>query len=318
MKFGVVCDVEGKTYLDNGATVEYGGMRYIFYVKDINERLLTKVRIISDVDDADKYSYHKSEVAPDGTYTVTQNYEPHIYEKLIKEMQNLESLMGILGNVKKIFWNKAIFEYYPETEAEFKRINILPAFFFLHELTVDDAREVPIQMIAPYLRRMRTLDGLAAPMAFFRESKNEYSIGRYINSFFNSYFVIEGLFGNGKWRKEAIVRELTQSSIFSAFVESYLDEVSKNNDPREGMTKAQLLKELQKVNQPFTSEGLLTLIVETRGRLHHFSIKSTQAQGTPLNNFDYKRIALIAFKLAGDALSHYLGEKLAEPEPPEK
>src|SRR5437762_2640161 len=50
MKFGVVCDVDGKTYLDNGATVEYKGMRYIFYVKDIKERLLTQVRIISDVD----------------------------------------------------------------------------------------------------------------------------------------------------------------------------------------------------------------------------------------------------------------------------
>src|SRR5436309_12074909 len=90
MKFGVVCDVEGKTYLDNGATVEYKGMRYIFYIKDIKERLLTQVRIISDVDDSDQYSYHRSEVAPDGSFTVTQNYEPHIYQKLIRELQTLE------------------------------------------------------------------------------------------------------------------------------------------------------------------------------------------------------------------------------------
>lgn len=98
--------------------IEYGGMRYIFYVKDIKERLLTQVRIISDVDDPEKYSYHKSEIARDGTYTVTQNYEQHIYEKLIRELQTLESLLGVLGNIKRVYWNKATFEYYPETTEE--------------------------------------------------------------------------------------------------------------------------------------------------------------------------------------------------------
>ena len=80
------------------------------------------------------------------------------------------------------------------------------------------------------------------------------------------------------------------------------------------MTKDQVVGELQKVNQPFSVEGLVGFIVETRGRLHHFSIKSTQPQATPLNNFDYKKTALIAFTLAGDALGHYLHEKLEEPE----
>ena len=314
MKFGVVCDVEGKTYLDNGASIEGGGMRYIFYVKDIRERLLTQVRIISDVDDPEKYSYHRSEVAPNGTFTVTQNYEPHIYQKLIQELQTVESLLGILGNIKRIIWNKAVFEYYPETEEEFKRINILPAFFFLHELTTDDAADVSIATITPYLRRMGDLNKLAAPMSFFKESKNEYSSGRYITSFFNSYFIIEGLFGNGQWRKRDIVRELTSSPVFSGFVQSFLDSVEKIKNPAEGMTKDQTTEELKKFNQPFTVEGLVKIIVETRGKLHHFSISSTQPQGTPLNHFDYKRIALIGFTLAGDALSHYVGKELAKPE----
>src|SRR5438128_1809113 len=129
MKFGVVCDVEGKTYLYNAATVEYRGMRYIFYVKDIQERLLTQVRIISDVDDPSQYSYHRSDVAPDGKFTITQSYEPHIYQKLIRELQTLESLLGVLGNIRRVHWTKATFEYYPETTEEYQRFNILPAFF---------------------------------------------------------------------------------------------------------------------------------------------------------------------------------------------
>lgn len=314
MKFGVVCDVEGKTYLDNGATVEYKGMRYTFYVKDIKERLLTQVRIISDVHDPTKYSYHRSEVAPDGSYTVTQNYEPHIYEKLVRELQTLESLLGVLGNIKRVYWNKATFEYYPETTEEFGRINILPAFFFLHEVPLDDPVQVSIADLTPYLRHLDTLNGLAVPMSFYREAKVEYTAGRYINSFFNSYFIIEGLFGNGKWRKDAVVHELTQSSVFSGFVQGFLDEVGANNNPNEGMTKAQMTEELQKIRQPYTVEGLVKCIVETRGKLHHFSVASTKAQGTPFNHMDYKNIALISFIMAGNSLTHYIKQELAKPE----
>lgn len=314
MKFGVVCDVEGKTFLDNGATIEHGGMRYIFYVKDIKDRLLTHIRIISDVDDSNRYSYHRSEVAADGSFMVTRDFEAHIYQKLIRSLQTLESLLGVLANIKRVFWNKATFEYYPETTEEFNRINILPAFFFMHEIPLDDPIEISIADLTPYLRRLDNLNRLAVPMSFYREAKVEYSAGRYINSFFNSYFIIEGLFGNGKWRKEAVVKELTDSSVFSGFVQSFLDEVDKNNDPNEGLTKAQLTDELQKINQPFTVEGLVKCLVETRGRLHHFSIASSKAQGTPFNHLDYKSISLIGFVMAGNSLMHYLQAELANPD----
>jgi hypothetical protein len=32
MKFGVVCDVEGKTYLQNGTTIDHESLRYIYYI----------------------------------------------------------------------------------------------------------------------------------------------------------------------------------------------------------------------------------------------------------------------------------------------
>lgn len=312
MKFGVVCDVEGKTYLDNGATVKHGGMRYSFYVKDFRERLLKQVRIISDVDDPEKYFYYQSEPDPNGTFTVNRGFEQHVYEKLVQQLQTLESVLGIIGNIKRVYWNKATFEYYPETEAEFKRITIMPAFFFMHEMPVDDPVQTTIADLTRFLGRMDSLNSLAVPMSFFRETKIEYSSGRYINSFFNSYFIIEGLFGNGKWRKEAVVKELALSPVFSGFVQSYLDEVGKNDDPLEGMTKDQLIEELQKFNQPFTVEGLVKFIVETRGKLHHFSIGSTQVQGTPFNNIDFKRPAVISLQLAGESLSHYMQNELAK------
>jgi hypothetical protein len=229
-------------------------------------------------------------------------------------LQTLESLLGVLGNIKRVYWNKATFEYYPETEDEFKRINILPAFFFVHEIPMDDPVLVSTADLTNYLGHINTFEGLAVPMSFYRETKIEYSAGRYINSFFNSYFIIEGLFGNGQWRKDAVVAELTKSPVFSGFVQAFLDEAAKINDPAEGWTKAQIDAELQKRTQPYTVEGVVKLIVETRGKLHHFSVASTQQQGTPFNHLDYKKIALISLTLASNALTHYIDTELAKTE----
>lgn len=142
-----------------------------------------------------------------------------------------------------------------------------------------------------------------------RKAKAEYSAARYIGAFFNSYFIIEGLFGNGKWKTDAVIAELLKSSVFTGFVQQFLDETAKNDNLGDGMTKAQLEAELKTRDQPYTTEGLIGLIVKKRGELHHFSIGSSKAQGTPLNNADYKRIAVMAFSFAGDSLLHYLSEQ---------
>lgn len=306
MKFGIVCDVEGKTYLENGITIEGDGINYIFYTNE--EGLLQKVRIISGVDDPDQYFFRKT-TFPNGGFTFTRGYEEHIKNKLILQLQLIEGILGMQGNIKRLYWNKPTFEYYPETTEEHQRFDITPAWFFLNEMIPDEARLVPADVLVRLLGNLSLFEPLNVPMAFYREAKAEYSAGRYISAFFNSYFIIEGLFGNGQWREKDITRELSKSSVFTGFVKEFLDEVVKNDDLAEGMTKAQLEEELKSRDQPTTVEGLIKLIVKKRGELHHFSIGSSKSQGTPLNNADYKRLAVMTFSFAGDSLLHYLDEQ---------
>ncbi len=307
MKFGIVCDVEGKTYLENGMTIEGDGMTYIFYITE--EGLLKQIRIISEVDDSERYYYHKSPVNEEGKFTVKSDYEAHIKDKLIREMQRLESTLALVGNIKRVYWNKATMEYYPETTEEHARFNVIPTWFFLYEMTSDESRVVKPDTLIHLVGHRDLFQPLVVPMAFYREAKTEYSAARYINAFFNSYFIIEGLFGNGKFKTAAVIEELAKSPVFKGFVRNFLDSVAKNNTPDEGMTKAQLEAELKTKGQDYTAEGLIKYVVETRGSLHHFSIKSSKTQGTPLNNADYKQLALITFALAGNSLGHYLEEQ---------
>ena len=75
MKFGVVCNVEGKTYLQNGGTIEHEGSRYIFYIND--EGLLKQIRVIANVNDPESYFYQRTDHT-DGTATITRGYEEEI------------------------------------------------------------------------------------------------------------------------------------------------------------------------------------------------------------------------------------------------
>ena len=140
MKFGIVCDVEGKTYLPNGFSVAHDRLTYIFYVTD--EGLLKQIRLISEVDEPDLYFYQKSPVQSDGSFTFNYGFEEHVRSKLVEELQRLESMLAIVGNIKRVYWNKPTYEYYPQTEAEHARVNVMPPWFFLHEMTVDDPKAI--------------------------------------------------------------------------------------------------------------------------------------------------------------------------------
>jgi len=65
----------------------------------------------------------------------------------------------------------------------------------------------------PYLRHIDTLNGLCGANVFYREAKMEYATGRYIIRF-SIPIHYRGIVGNGKWRKEAVVKNSRISGLF--------------------------------------------------------------------------------------------------------
>jgi hypothetical protein len=215
MKFGIVADVDSKMDMGSGTTIEHGRKSYIFYCNE--DGFLNQIRIISTVDDPEKYFYYKAN-NPDGkSFQVTPGFEDHIKDDLVRELQHLESILALSGNLKMVKWQKTTLEYYPETEAEHARIQILPAWFFVSELKIDDPTPLERNVLERLVKGKDIFTPLVAPMAFYREGRNEYRNGRYIDAFFKFYFVIEGLFGNGEWRTKEVTHELIKSKVFNGF-----------------------------------------------------------------------------------------------------
>jgi hypothetical protein len=226
MKFGIVCDVDSKMHMGSGTTIEHGRKSYIFYCNE--DGFLSQLRIISEVDDPEKYYYNKTNNPDRQSFQVNYSFEEHIKDDLIRELQHLESILALSGNLKRVNWNKSTLEYYPETEAEHERIKILPAWFYIWELKIDDPTEMDRNVLDRLVKGKDVFAPLVAPMAFYREGRTEFRLGRYIDAFFKFYFVIEGLFGNGQWRTDDVIRELSKSKVFTGFVQKIVDEVSRS------------------------------------------------------------------------------------------
>ena len=61
-------------------------------------------------------------------------------------------------------------------------------------------------------------------------------------------------------------------------------------------------------NKKMDVEGIIHLLVSSRGNLHHFTNKSAQKQGTPFNHEEFQSIAWVAMGLATYAIAQKILE----------
>ncbi len=308
MKFGISCEIDSKIFIHGGGLeVSDGFKTFIFYVDE--EHRLNKIRVIIKAQNPEKYFYKRQQNLTSLQFGVDFSYEPDVANDLIHELQLIESTLGIGGNLKSVKWQKHRFEYYPETTEEVQRIEITPAWFFLHDYAPDDSDEFTHEKLTLMVTERNKFQNAIVPMAFFREGKNDYRTGRYINAFQNFFYIIEGLFGNGKYKSEALITELKNSVVFNKFVQELIDHANNIPSKAEGLPREQLEEILRKYKQDYSVEGVIRYLVNERGRLHHFYLGSSIQQGNPFNHFDFKVSSVIAMGIAGESLIFFLDQE---------
>ena len=99
-------------------------------------------------------------------------------------------------------------------------------------------------------------EGLDASVSFYNRAFRDLNNNRYIESFYNYFFFLEYLFGNGKSGRKAFLSELNKSKIVLSACTSLL-----NGTLLEGMVSPDILN--------FSESELLEHFYDVRGRLHH-------------------------------------------------
>ena len=289
MLFRTTVRVEGEIALDSTAAVEDNGVRIDFVVDETGS--LRSVAASKQVAEGQFHSSYGKGKTTDRE--VAFRIDPLVLDETQEILQSIESHLSFAsgGSLIRLDWESSRQELVPETEDERQRTKV-----FAVEITEGWERErarMYRKDLEHIVKARSTHQGTVIPKSFWREGHNEFLSLRFIQAFYNSYFVIEGYYGGGKSSEHAILAEFGKSAELQEHVASMLDQASKDS-----FHWPKLLELCKEEHCDSDVSGIQRLLVRLRGRLHHFSTKSSKAGPQPSNQREFFSIAWLAFGIA--------------------
>lgn len=207
---------------------------------------------------------------------------------LIATLQYLEALGSFWAGVWRVGWDEAAHEWIPETDEEQDRLSVMSiaTSFNYPETPADFSAET----IARLLLKRSELEYLVLPMSFYREGLRDFRSHRYTSAFFNYYFFLEGLYGNGKTKNLHVLRAFNQSTQLQVAADRAFATL---DAPELQKRRTELNALAASVGSSYSRESLFDFIVRVRGELHHYSIDSSRPKGHPLNQENFSSIAFL-------------------------
>jgi hypothetical protein len=135
--------------------------------------------------------------------------------------------------------------------------------------------------------------------SFWREARNSYNAARYISAFVNAFFILEGLYANGKFSKKDICREFLACQPFVQAV-SRLFSVIQQECP-EHLDKLSNL--LEQRGKELDIENFSALLIETRAELSHLIFRDLHKRER-LFEESYWSVSFLCLRLATLLIEH--------------
>ncbi len=210
-------------------------------------------------------------------------------QELIELLQHFEAIGAFWLGIQRIHWNRAERQWIAESPEEQQALDI---YSFGQEFEYPPTETPVFPPVAEELLRFRDrFRHLLLPMSFMREGLNEYRTHRYINAFYNFYFFLEDLYGEGNTKNRLVLRAFQSSQELTWAI----------TEARSALEQPNLLQHVDELREFLKQErcsddanGLLELLVKVRGNLHHFSQRSSKLKGHPLNHTTFRPVAYLA------------------------
>lgn len=288
MKYKISAKVESNTILKENVKIVF--MDYEFNVNRDPNGIINQIAILVKMEDYKKYI---PQLLPGNNRHHRINmYKNPNYDNMINLLQYIESLGAFWFDIIKIYWEEAKEEWIPESELESKEITIfnfeMKKFYPSTPIAFSKDRFIKI------LNNRIEDHYLVIPMSFKREGIREFRSFRYINAFFNFYFYLEGLYGGGKTKNYQVKNGFRKSKQIKDAINEMIANFKKENNKRHLNSLIKLLKEK---NWELNWEKIVDLLVDMRGKLHHYTKESSKKQGHPLNHADYETIAFVLMNI---------------------
>lgn len=295
MRFGLRAVVRGTIKIPGNLAVETEGIRTEFEANESGN--LVSILVSARVP-AEQFS---ATLGPgDGKVhaRIDIQGDSAISGRIWQHLQALESHLAFSsgGAIERVRWDRPEEVRIPETEDERQHAAISSFKVDYHDprphiTLTSDAAEAIVKA------SHRVADELVVPKAFWREGMNTYIEQRYVQAYYNFYFVLEGLFAEGKSSEAQVLKAFQQSTEMTAVTEYALNVAS--GDARHWNVLNGIFADL---NCPVNVIGAQRVLVRLRGQLHHFSKKSTRAQANPFAEGNFHSPSWFALAFAQMAL----------------
>jgi hypothetical protein len=286
VKLSLEADVKSQMLLSETVTVRREDAEYIFHRGE--DGTFSKISIISPVPDPSKF-YTKLDPRRGGGMVLGTDW--NLVERLRGELQDFEGLFALAFNLSSIGWDTAHRQTLTDDGEQ------IEGYQKTMRIPGGGPIEVPCEAFERFVGLRGYCTEFRVPLSFWREGNNELRSLRFINAFFNFYFILEGLYANGKTATVEVKKQFQKSVELNGFIAAALPD-----HLNVGQLPNPLMQLLTDVREEATVDGVIAMLVTVRGQLHHYSHKSTRRQGSPLSHKHYDAAAFLCGRLATDAL----------------
>lgn len=282
MRLKVEAKVSSSVALDE--LMEMKHMPYIISMVPSRDGILEKIIIERGVTD---YEEHLPKVETSGNQLTGFIFpkEDFLAEQK-KLLQHLESFGALDLGIREISWNNLQVTWLPETEEE--RLQV-PLLSYRKDISyAGNSTPLTLGWLQSTVIHRRMVEPLVIPLSFFRKGTNHYERLEYIEAFLAFYLMLEGVFGGGH-TKNAKVEQAFMASDKLDYAIGQTFRMLENQH----VQKQWLIDNLNSKGWPYDKEGLVKLLVDQRGNLSHYSLKSSRKQRNYFEDKDYQPLASI-------------------------
>ena len=292
MLYQLKVKVESDTLLEQSTNIEIDPYRVILNCRE--NKVLNEIIIQKHIENFENILPYFNRVKPHlSDLKIPSN--PH-FKDMIEILKTIESVV-VFSGIRKIYHNIPERSWIPENSEEEKKIKVRNVELNKYY----DKRLVRINtdLLIKAVKNRKDYKHLIIPFAFFREGGNEFNSLKYVDAYAKYYYFLEDIYAEGKWRKKQAIEKFKKSKLFNYSLDNALAGLSERH-------KRNIKPFLKAENLNFNKDGIIELIVQVRGNIHHFSQKSPKKQGHPFNQEDFESMAYLLMRICVSSIVELL------------
>ena len=295
MKFSYEFKVDSNMMIEDEISYQENDKTFVLIPNE--RKLIASIKIITKIRDLNLIQSFYTSNSDNKVGSIVFEMDKGLAGDLLSEFQIIEAMLAFPeASLREIRWDTIIYEIIPETEEEKlelkKRFTVLKGDW---KRSYEDGKILTKDVFIENMKNRYKFKDILIPRAFFHEGMYQFKKLKYISAFYSFYYIIEDFYGGGNSKNSLVTKSLKESEEFRSYVQWATDNIVNDNNKKHYNSISSFLKIC---NKNFDVDGIIHLVVNMRGQLHHYNGTSTILQGTPLNHVKFESLAYLTMQIA--------------------